>query len=160
MILHYSRRYYEAIAQYHKALELDPNFKKAHRLLANIYMQEGRFAEAQAEVEKFQPLDDSPGKFEWLMMTGDLYASSGRKAEAQKAYEEVKRLAAQGYVDPGNLMWVHIHLGEKEQAFAWVEKAVAARSTHLTALRVNPDFDPLRSDPRFAVLLRRVGLAP
>jgi hypothetical protein len=90
---------------------------------------------------------------------GDVYAQSGQKAAAQKIYAEVQRLAAQVYVDPGKLMWMHIHLGEREQAFAWMEQAYAARSTALSTIKVNPGFDPLRADPRFQSVLRRMRLA-
>jgi DNA-binding winged helix-turn-helix (wHTH) protein/TolB-like protein/Tfp pilus assembly protein PilF len=158
LVLDYARRNDQAIEQYRKALELDPNFRKARRCLAWSYMTKGRFEAAQAEVEKFRQLDDSPGKADSLMLMGDLHTFSERKAEARKVYDEVKRLAAQSYVDPGLLMWIHIRLGEKDQAFAWMERAFAERSTSLTAIKVNRGFDSLRSDPRFHDLLRRMRL--
>src|SRR5262249_30482793 len=159
LILSFSRRYDEAIKQYRKTLVMDPNFGKARRFLAGVYLWKGMFEEAKAELEKFQPLDDSPGKRDWLSMIETLYALSGRRDEARKVFEEVKRLAAGGYVDPGTMMWMHFHLGEKDQAFAWMEKAYAQRSTQLTSIKVNPGCDALRSDPRFQNMLRRMRLA-
>jgi DNA-binding winged helix-turn-helix (wHTH) protein/TolB-like protein/Tfp pilus assembly protein PilF len=159
LILDFSRRSEEAIKQYRKTLEMDPNFGKARRYLAIIYTRKGMFEEAKAELEKFRQIDDSPGKRDWLMGMGDLYAYSGRREEARKAYEEVKRLAERGYVDPGAMMWMHFHLGKKDQTFAWMEKAYAERSTQLIAIKVNPGCDTLRSDPRFQDMLRRMRLA-
>ncbi len=159
LILQFSRRYDEAIRQYRKALELDPGFRKAHRMLAAVYLNKGMYNEMQAELEKYKQLDDSPGKADWLELTGDLYAQSGRREEAKKMYAAVKRLATQGVVASGKLMWMHIHLGEKEQAFAWLEKVYAERSTDLTSIKVNPGFDPLRPDPRFQDILQRMHLA-
>ena len=156
LMLAMTRRESEGIPHYRKALELDPNFKKARQCLAWAYMNEGHFAEAQAEVEKFRQLDDSPQHVDLLLLTAQLYTKSGRKAEAMRMYQEVKRLAASGYVDAGLLMWVHLHLGEMDQVFPWLEKAFAQRSTVLTSIKVNRSFDPLRSDPRFQNLLRRM----
>lgn len=157
LILQFWRRWDDAIEQYRKTLEMDPSFRKARRFLAGVYTHEKEFEAAKAELEKLRQIDDSPGKWDWLMATGDLYVYSGRRAEAQRAYAEMKRLAARGYLDPGILMWMHIHLGEKDQAFEWMEKAYAARSTTLTSIRVNPGYDPLRSDPRFKAIRRRMN---
>lgn len=85
-----------------------------------------------------------------------LYTMSGRKEEARKIDVEVKRLAEQGYVDAGLLMWIHLHLGETGQVFVRLEKAFAERSTALTLIKVNRRFDPLRADPRFQDLVRRL----
>jgi Flp pilus assembly protein TadD len=158
LILHFQRRNKEAIEQFRKALELDPNFSKARRFLAYAYVDTGMLEEAEAEMEKLRQIDDSPGKRDWLQARGVLYALSGRRDEARKAFEEVKRLSQRSYMDPGNLMWMHILLGEKDQALAWMEKVYAERSTALTAIKVNRGFDPLRSDPRFQDILRRMRL--
>jgi len=123
-----------------------------------VYWSKGMFEEAKAEMEKFQPLDDSPGKRDWLLGIGSLYAVTGQRDEARKVFEEVKRLAGGGYIDPGAMMWMHFHLGEKDRTFAWMEKAYAERSTQLLAIKVNPGCDALRSDPRFQDILRRMRL--
>ncbi|HEX4949850.1 MAG TPA: tetratricopeptide repeat protein [Blastocatellia bacterium] len=156
LMLAITKQYDEGIAHYRKALELDPNFRKARRCLAWAYMNQGKFAESEAEIEKFRQLDDSPHHVDWLMLMGDLYTMSGRKEEARKLYVEVKRLAEQGYVDAGLLMWIHLHLGETDEVFAGLEKAFAQRSTTLTSIKVNRSFDALRSDPRFQDLVRRM----
>ncbi len=157
LVLEYWRRWDDAIEQYRRALELDPGFHKARRFLCAGYARKGMFEKAQAELVKFREIDDSPGKRESLLLAGDVHIFEDRKAEARKAYAEA--LAARGYMDPGTLMWMHILLGEKDQAFEWMEKAFAARSTFLTSLKINPGFDPLRSDPRFESFLTRMNLS-
>lgn len=92
------------------------------------------------------------------MLAAGLYTISGPKAEARGARAELRRLVARGYVDPGIPMRVYVNVGEKDRAFEWMEKAFAERSTALTSIKVNPGFDPLRSDPRFQDLLRRMNL--
>ena len=94
-----------------------------------------------------------------LSALGGAYALSGRRVEAQKTLEELKTLAKQRYVPPYYIATIYQDLGEKDQAFEWLEKAYADRSWDLTFLRVNPSLDSLRSDPRFADLLRRLKLA-
>ncbi len=70
----------------------------------------------------------------------------------------MERPAASGKYEPGQVAALYVFLGDKDQAFAWLEKAYAARSTYMVSFRSDPTFAPLRSDPRFADLWRRVGL--
>ncbi len=86
------------------------------------------------------------------------YAASGRKHEAEEILKQLKDRSKQSYVPGYNFAEIYIGLGDKEQALAFLEKAYADRSMLLTFLKVDPQFDSLRSDPRFKDLLRRVGL--
>ena len=86
------------------------------------------------------------------------YGLAGRKAEASKILNELLELNETRYVTPAALVNVYIGLGDKEQAFVWLEKAYQERSNYVAYLKVFPILDPLRSDPRFADLVRRVGL--
>jgi Tfp pilus assembly protein PilF len=86
-------------------------------------------------------------------------AVSGQGAEARQVIAELLKLAQQSYLPPYPLAIVYAGLGEKDEAFAWLEKAYAEREAWMTYLNVYPVFDPLRSDARFAESLRRVGLA-
>ena len=158
LIAQLSGRFDDAIEQYRRTLKMDPSFRKARRLLAGSYAHEKRFKEAEAEIDQLRRSDDSPGQRDSLAAMGELYAISGRRAEALRVVAKLTRLASQGYVDPGALMWLYIHLGEKDRAFEWMEKALAARSTQLTAIRVNVGFDSIRADPRFRAILRRMNL--
>ena len=82
-----------------------------------------------------------------------------KKAEAQKTLGELNRLSTQKYVPPYDIAVMYAALGQKDQAFAWLEKMVDEHSIYIVQLPVEPVLNPLRSDPRFTDLLRRVGLS-
>ncbi|MGH9844626.1 MAG: TPR end-of-group domain-containing protein [Blastocatellia bacterium] len=90
---------------------------------------------------------------------GHVYAVSGQRAEAQRALDELHRMAERRYVSPYNLALVHAGLGEPDQAFDWLEQAYEQHAEWVIYLGVDPRLDHLRSTPRFTALLRRVGLA-
>jgi hypothetical protein len=89
---------------------------------------------------------------------GYTYAVSGRSVEARKVLRELQQQSSQSYVSPYHLAIVHAGLGERDQAFGWLEKAFADREGRMTILKVVPELDGLHADPRFADLLRRIGL--
>lgn len=89
---------------------------------------------------------------------GHALAISGRKADAQQILDELKQLAKQKYVSADAIAFIYLGLGENDQAFAWLERAIAEHSPMLFWLRVEPLYNNLRSDPRFAVLLKKMGL--
>jgi len=157
-MLHFARRYDQAIQQYRRALEIDPNFAQAHGRLGGTYLQESMFDQAIAELESAVTLSgSSPAAVGFL---AHAYAMSGRRAEAEKLLNELTQLSKQRYVSPTAIAVVHIGLGDWDQAFEWLEKAYRERSNSMVYLRVDPLFDPLRSDPRFVDLVRRVGFPP
>jgi pentatricopeptide repeat protein len=86
------------------------------------------------------------------------YAHAGRRADALRLLEELKKRNQSGYVPTAALVNAYLGLGDNEQAFAWLEKAYNEQSNLLGLLKVHPHFDPLRGDPRFVDLVRRVGL--
>lgn len=151
-----ARRYDEAIEQCQKTLELDPNFFLGHHFLAGAYAEKGRYEEALAAAKKAKELEDNPIT---LYLIGYIYATSGSRAEAEQVQRELIGISKRKYVPSYNVAGLYATLGEREAAFAWLEKAVNAQEEHLIWLKVDPHLDPLRSDPRFADLLRRVGLA-
>jgi tetratricopeptide (TPR) repeat protein len=152
-----ARRYDEAITQLRKIIETDPNFPVAHYTLGLAYEQKGMFAEAIAECNQARLLDP---KLPFLLSyLGHAYAVSGKRDEARRMLEELKKSAKQTYVDLYYVAIIYVGLGETDQAFAWLEKAYQERSENLLALKVDPVFDSLRSDPRFADLLRRLNLS-
>ena len=87
-----------------------------------------------------------------------VYAVTGNKGEAQKLLSEMKDLSARQYVPADRIALIYAGLGDKDQAFAWLEKAYDEHSFNMTWLKVEPRWDSLRSDPRFADLVRRIGL--
>ena len=155
-LLGFARRDDEAIEQYQKVLEMDPNFVWALWQLGIAYTEKGLFDQAIATLEKAVTLSGrNPTMLAWL---GNAYVKSGRRAEAQELLNELTELSKQRYISPFSLVLLHFNLGNKDQAFAWLEKAYQERSNGMAYLNVDRGFDPLRSDPRFQDLLRRVGL--
>jgi TolB-like protein/DNA-binding winged helix-turn-helix (wHTH) protein/Flp pilus assembly protein TadD len=151
-----ARRYDEAIEQLRSVIAMDPNHYQAHWFLGYIYAFNKQFDEGVAASEKAVVLSGrSPGA---LGMLGLVYGLAGRKEEARKVLNELLDLNQRRYVTPAALVNVYIGLDEKDQAFVWLEKAYEERSNYVAYLKVLPMVDPLRSDPRFADLVRRVGL--
>jgi serine/threonine-protein kinase len=156
-VLYMARRYDEAMEQCRNALEMDPNLGFAHWLLGLAYMQKGMYEPAILALQKSIPLSgDSPDEPESLALA---YAMSGRTGEAQKILEELKQQAKRRYTSPSMIAVLYAALGKKDQAFALLDQAYDERDNLLVLLKVEPVFDPLRSDPRFTALRRRVGLA-
>jgi serine/threonine-protein kinase len=152
----HAREYDQAAEQFLKALDLDPNFAPAHAGLGHVQVQTGRFEAAVEEFQKAVALSGSvPG---YISDLGYGYARGGNKLEAQKRIEELKALRKGRFVDPKWIGRVYAGLGDNDQAFAWFNRAVEEGSTSLVDLKVGPFYDPLRSDPRFGKLLRRVGI--
>lgn len=155
-LLENARRYDEAIEQLRSVIAMDPNHYQAYWTLGHTYAASGRFAEAIAASEKAVALSDRvPGA---LGILGLVYGLAGRKDDATKVLNELLALNKQRYVTPAAFVNVYIGLGDKEQAFFWLEKAYEERSNYVAYLNVFPIADPLRSDPRFTKLVQRVGL--
>jgi tetratricopeptide (TPR) repeat protein len=151
-----SRQYDKAIEQCRKTLELDPDFVQLHYNLGRAYEEQGKYPEAIAEFQRGKDL--SGGSPAMVMALAHAYAASGRKAEALRAIDELKNLASKTYVPALFFAPIYARLGEKEQAFQYLEKAFAERTDYLIFLGREPLSDPVRSDPRFDALLRRLGL--
>ncbi|MGA2534802.1 MAG: winged helix-turn-helix domain-containing protein [Terracidiphilus sp.] len=153
-ILYYSRQYDRAIAQITSVRELDPEFPRAS-IIVTAYVQKGMFAEAQADVEKHMH-EEAPWRWSHLAYT------YGRAGQPEKAAHELRKLLDSNRrqpIDPMVIVPAYIGMGNNDQALAWLEKAQAQHSNGLTALRVDPTYDPLRGDPRFQHLMLQVGFA-
>jgi TolB-like protein/Tfp pilus assembly protein PilF len=147
----------EAIEQCTKILELDPNLFPARRYLGLAYEQKGMYQKAIAEFQKGVQLSGSPLM---LALLGHAYAAAGRTAEAQQVLTELRDLQDRRYVSPYTVAAIYTGLGDKDQAFKWLEKAFEERDVWLMNLKVDPVFSRLRSDKRFPDLLTRAGLKP
>ena len=154
--LYYAHRYDEAITQLHKALDLDPNNWTIHFMLGHAYVQQRKFPEAIAALEKARQIEDQISVP--LASLGHAYAVAGRRTEAHKVLDELTARSRQKHVPAYYIALIYVALGEKDNAFAWLDRAYNQRSWYLTSLKVDPKVDNLRSDPRFADLVRRVGL--
>jgi len=157
-ILYFDRQNDQAIERFRKTLELDPNFWVAHWTLGRAYEQKMMFAEAIAELRRAIAL--SAGSPLSLAALGHAYAVSGQTIEAQNVLAQLKESSEKRYVSPYSIATIYAGLGEKDQAFRWLERAYEERSGWLIWLRAEPVSDPLRPDPRFQDLLRRIGLPP
>ncbi len=156
-IFYYSRQYDRAIEQLHTVLDMEPNFPRANGLLIQTYVQKGQFAQALADTEKWRRMNDSPGL--WAMESY-VYGRAGRLAQARRALARFQQSNRRGQVDfPVALALGYAGMGDKEELFNCLQEAFAERSNSLVALRVDPMYDPFRTDPRFQAFLRRVGLA-
>jgi TolB-like protein/Flp pilus assembly protein TadD len=152
-ILYFGRHYDEAIAQARKAVEMDPNFFLAHRALGWALVQRAAYSEAIAELQEGLRLE--PGRGDLLLYLAYAYARAGQVGEARRILARVKPAEASFEV-----VAVYVALGEKDAVFSWLEKGFKERSGLTVFLRTAPEYDPMRSDPRFADLLRRLGLQP
>jgi eukaryotic-like serine/threonine-protein kinase len=155
-IHHLSRRYDKAIEAYKRALEMDPHFILAHRRLGQTYEQKRMFDEAIAEFQK--TLSIFAGDTESIAALGHAYAASGRREEALAIIDRLTELGKQRYIPSSFNAQIHAALGQTDQAFEWLEKSYEERYGFLIYLKVEPRFDPLRQDPRFQEIARRVGL--
>jgi serine/threonine-protein kinase len=155
----YARQYDQALEQIEKTVEMDKNFAQTYPWLGLILEQKGRYAEAIAAFQnaiKLFPGGSSIAEAE----LAHTYAVSGNREEAQKIIAELQELAKTKYVSSFQIAAIYAGLGEKDQAFAWLEKAQEERSDGLVNLQAEQRFDSLRSDPRFKDLARRIGLIP
>ena len=148
--------YDEALRQCRMTLELDPNVAVALACLARNYEYKGMNEEAIAEMQKAVELSGDSAI--WVSFLGYLYARANRRDEATKILNELKSRSKREFVPPAGFIWLYASLGDKDQAFAWLEKAYEERSDVITVLNEERALDPLRSDPRFLDLVRRVGL--
>jgi tetratricopeptide (TPR) repeat protein len=153
----YARRYDETIAQQKKTLELDPTFAPAMRNLGGAYEQKGMWSEAIDAYLKAGSL--SPGDLSATGLLAHAYAVSGRLDEARHLVEELKEQSKSRYVSPYSMAAIHVGFGEIDLAFDALEEAYAARDRGMVWIKVAPRLDPLRSDPRFTDILRRMNLA-
>ena len=156
-ILYYSRQYDRAIEQLRLVLRKDPTFGRAAGIITSAYVEKGMFAQALSDAETLRRLYGE-GPAYWMTLTY-IYGRAGQLEWARHQLEKLEKLSRHGQVDPVSMTWAHLGMGNKEEALADLEKAYSEHFSMLTTLQVEPGYDPLRSDPRFQDLLRRVGLA-
>jgi tetratricopeptide (TPR) repeat protein len=154
-LLFLAHSYDESIRQSRKTIEMDPNFALAHNQLGQAYLQKQMRDEAITELEKAVQL--SAGSPTCLANLARAYAASGKKSEAAKLLTDLKKRSSPGYSHASEIAVVYAALGDKNQAMTWLEKGYEERFNPGVLLR--PGFDPLRSDPRFQELVRRIGLS-
>jgi TolB-like protein/DNA-binding winged helix-turn-helix (wHTH) protein/Tfp pilus assembly protein PilF len=153
---YYRHNYDEAINQLRTTLSVSPKFPLAHLWLGRAYQQKKMYSEA---IDEFNETDAAlPGWVVTIAGMGHAYGEWGHPAEAKEVLMRLNKMAREKYVTPYGVALVYAGLGDKDQAFAWLNKAVAGRSHWLVWLNLDPRWDQIRSDPRFADLAKRVGL--
>ena len=156
----FTRRYDESIAQYQKALDLYPNASATRAALAWAYTMKGMYAQALAEYDKIPDEEKAVVAENQFVATGLgwVYARSGKRANALKIARGFIELSSHAYVDFYTLAGIYAGLDDKDEAFRLLEKGYEQHSATMPYLGVDFFWDGVRSDPRYADLLRRMGL--
>jgi tetratricopeptide (TPR) repeat protein len=149
---YFVRRYDEALAFIQRAYALQPVPATYFFPFGVIYAEKRDYAKA---AQNFQQLGDQPHALGHL---GNLYARMGKAAEARAILPKLQERVAKDGLGRYEIALIYAGLGDKDQAFAWLEKSLAAHDKGMTYLKIDPCLDPLRNDPRFRDLVQRVGL--
>lgn len=156
LVYAFAQQFDEAIPHFKRALEMSPNFAYARRELGKVYVQKGMYQEALTE---FQKLVAAEGRHPTTLVDiGYIYGVMGQKGEARKILNELLERAQKEFVPPMILACVYGAIGERDQAFQFIKQEYEQHSDRIINLKTNYMLTPLRSDPRFAHLLQRVGL--
>ncbi len=150
----FARRYDEAVRQFRKTIDLDPHFWFGLDGLASALEGTGNLSEA------FEYAKRAAGENDADPTVGDLYAVLGKRADAQRVLLGLEEQWRRNHFGDYDIAGVYAALGEKDQTLVWLERAYESRSIMMTALKVDPDMDSLRSGPRFQDLLRRMNFPP
>jgi TolB-like protein/tetratricopeptide (TPR) repeat protein len=150
------RRYEEALAQASKTLEIDSTFNRA---LFWAGLAQEQLQRPEEAILTLQKAIASAGRIPvYLAALGHAYATAGRRAEALAIVNELRQRSASGYISPFDVATVLVGLNMRDAAFRALEEAYQGRAYGLVLMRVDPRFDPVRSDPRYTDLVRRIGL--
>lgn len=152
-----TRRYGEAAAQLRIAIDASPDYNYAHLFLGRVYGRMGRYPEAIAELDTAIALR---GGVEAEAALGRVYADAGETSKATEVLGHLRAQMGDTFVSGAFLATVYVGLGQNDEAFAALEQAAEQHSYYAAWWKLDPALDPLRSDPRFTALLKKVGLAP
>ncbi len=153
--LYLARQYDRSIKQLQDTLEMDPTYELPHLVVGQAYEQKGDYTLAIAELKKAVEL--SHGAPLMVSALAHAYARSGNRTEAERLLAELVAKSRTQYVSPYYLAIVCVGLGRNDQAIDWLEKAFADRSNGLVFLKMEPELDELRSNPRFITLQQKLG---
>ena len=153
VLLYYARDYDRAIEQFRVVLEMDPDFTHAH-MIQNAYAAKGMYKEAIADIENGKR-GAGLGPWYWSAKAR-VYGQWGHQAQAHQALQALEEMNKRHPVDPAPLAWAHMGMGHREDALRWLEKAYDQHSSGIITLKVEPIYDPVRSDPRFIEIMRKM----
>ncbi len=152
------RRYDRAIDEARRLLELDPSAYWGYLVIGSCYREQRMFDDAIAADRRAVELSgDSAAMLGWLGLSLGL---GGKKVEARGLLKRLHGMATQAYMPPTSFAWIHFGLGEIDSAFEWLDRAIDGRDQFMMPIKSYAFFDPIRSDPRFLTLLRKMNLEP
>jgi len=152
----YARQYDKAIAQAKKTYDLDPGFPLARHWLGMSYVATQQYDKAISISQEVST--DSVSRWLAIVVLGHAYARMGRRADAEQQIAQLQDLAKTRYIRPYYIASIYAALGDKDNAFAELERSFQERDVYLNRINGDPFMDPLRQDPRFADLLKRMGM--
>jgi len=156
-VFYAARRYDDAIREARRGLAADPSFLWLHIRLADALIGKEHYAEAIEVAKRIAVLDTSPGRYGLLTKA---YAVAGRRAEARRLLQSLLREPARSMQAPSSISLLYVALGDRSEALDWLERAYRMRDGNLVLLRVWPQWDPLRNEPRFQAVLRGMNFPP
>jgi len=156
-MLYLAHQFDPAVEQLRKTIDLDSNYFQAHLVLGVVYDQKGQLTQSIAELQKaasLAPCNQVLGEL------GRAYAISGKRREAQKVADGLIAQWKSTHVGAYDTAIIEVGLGNKDQALTWLERAYEDRTFFMINLKIEPELDPLHSEPRFQDLLRRMNFGP
>ncbi|HEX5113025.1 MAG TPA: hypothetical protein VFV79_09265, partial [Saprospiraceae bacterium] len=153
---YYTRQYDEAIEMAHETLKVNPEFVPVHRLLSLAYSGKEMYDEAINQNKIWG--EKTGNKIKTDIALAHLYAAMGNKVEARKIIEETGIDNILSSNDYRGMAIVYAALGDKDKTFEWLEKSFQKHEESLCSLKVDPKFDKVRDDPRFEIMLNKIGL--
>lgn len=156
IVLHLGRHFDRALEQALRILDLEPEHFLPYHLLGYVYLGMQRFDESASAFRKAIELSrDLPIA---LALLGLSLGLGGHTPEAQAVLDRLRVLASQRYIPPTCFAWTHLGLGDIDEAFSWMDRAIDEPDRHMEPIKTYPFLDPLRTDPRFHALLRKMNL--
>jgi serine/threonine-protein kinase len=156
-VIHFYRRDFEtALEQCDHTIELNPHFAPAYWILGVIQEQRKDFDESAAAFQRAVYLSPQTPRMHGAL--GRTFALAGRKKQALEVLKKLETYAKERYVSPLEFAWIQFALGDIDLGFRWMQKALEDRSFDLISIKVDPRFDPLKGDPRFEAIARRMGV--
>lgn len=154
---YYARQYDKAVEHFSMTVKMNPDLQIAYVVGGRAFVQQHKFREAIATLESGRKIDPS-----WPLLLAELayaHAASGHRENARKILSQLDVISQRRYVDPVLVALVYLKLGDRDNAFSYPEKGHIVRSSSMPRLKAEPRFDPVRSDPRYLQLLRKLGLS-
>jgi len=152
-----SRRYDLALEQYKKLLDMDPGYTSALHNISLTYRAMHKYDLWLEWWKKGAEVNKEPGEIRMVGEASRVYAKSGFPAAMRRLIEVQLQVAKQEYVDPADIAFNYAALGDKDQAFAWLDKGYAEKSNEIVWIKIVPEVDVLRSDPRYVALLKKMN---